>query len=287
MGGCAFKLPNGINTNVVELKDGAGIQNGVIDVSGHQARYKTGYDRYASNTSFTIPNACIFLNASSMIHSAHIENMALESISDGYQSYYQNPPVYYSSNYLGRGYGIHFYASNVNTPQLITNVVVESLYTRDFNTAIFIHNERHPVGNEYGAHIYGNTFERLFEQGDSYYIIISRDTTIDEEFCSTSNNIFNLLQYQTGRGSYWGGEQLSWKTIISDGYGNIFKNFMQWDPNYLRGDGISIQMSSDSTYCYLNGRCSFDEHSIDNGMYNTLFDTGASWLSIWSVTPKG
>jgi len=286
MGGCEFKLPYGTDINVVELKDGAGIKNGVIDVSGHQGDDKTGYDRFTTNTSFSVPHACIFLNASSYIHSAHIENMCLESISDGYQSVWQDPPIYYSNDYTGRGYGIYLYASNVSVPQLITNVKVSDIYTCNFYHAIFIHNERHPVGSENGAHIDGNTFEMLKSNADSYYINISRNTDVDRDKCSTSGNVFNLLQFQTGRGSWWGGDEITWRMITTDGYGNMFTNIMGWDSSYLHGDGNWIVFTSDSDHCYISGRCRLDGALINDGQNNTLFDYGWSELTVKTCITK-
>lgn len=284
--GAELKLPNGINTNVVELKDGSGIQNGVIDVSGHQARFKTGEWRYTSNTSFNRPYACIFLNASSMIHSAHIENMAICSISDGYESEPHNPYIFYSSNYTGRGYGIHLYASNTNVPQLINNVTVESVHTRGFHTVIFIHNERNPSGGQNGAHIDGNTFERFFSSGDSYFLNISRNPNADKQKCTTSGNVVYDVQYQATKTSYWGGDWICWMFLRTDGDKNIFKHFSGWDMAWYCHTPKKIVFTSDSSNCYIIGRCLLTENCTDNGIDNIRVDLTDSFLYIGSIITK-
>lgn len=274
MGGCSFQIDPNSNITMVEMKDGSTIKNGNIDVALHN-------DHHDSDTKFWEPHSCIYLNASSYIKSATISNMNLESISKGY-----NEPDYYDDTYTGRGYGIHLHATNVSVPQLITNVNVECLYTRNFYHAIFIQNERHPINNEPGAHIDDNIFERLFNDADSYYINVSRNTNVDRTNCSTSRNVFNLIQFQTGRSNYWGGDEITWKLIITDGYGNIFTNIMGWDHNWLRGDEYWVILTSDTDHCYISGRCFLSTYCINNGQDNTIFDNGDSTLIISSVVTK-
>ena len=118
-------------------------------------------------------------------------------------------------------------------------------------------------------------------------INISRNTDVDRVKCSTSGNIFNLLQFQTGMSSYWGGDQISWRIITADGYRNIFTNIMGWDADALRGDGNWIIFTSDSDHCYINGRSGLTERCIDNGQNNTRLCFGWSELTIDSLITKG
>ena len=222
-----------------------------------------------------------------MEHSAHIENMALCSISDGYQSVGQDPPVYYSANHLGRGYGIHLYASNVDTPQLITNVTAESIHSRGFHTVIYIHNERNPVGTENGAYIDRNIFERCFSSGDSYFINISRYKNADETKCTTTGNILAFAQCQISGGSYWGGDELGWGLIDCDGKSNIFSFISGWDQWRLLGDPNWIKLYADTRNCYLSGRILLTEFCLDYGQENTRLDIGDSNLFLSSLITKG
>jgi hypothetical protein len=276
MGGSSFKISDWGNITMVEMKDGSAIINGNIDVANH-------HDTHDARTNFWEPHAAIYLNASSYIESPTlIQNMHLDSIGKGY-----NLPGFYDDTYTGRGYGIYLHASNVNVPQLITNVRVENLYTRNFYSAIYIHNERHPTTGQYGARIEGNSFERLIDCGDSYYIKIKRDTTVSQEKCSTSRNVFNLIQFQAGRPAYWGGDQISWNLLVTDGSGNIWKNVMGWDPSFLRGNGTEIILTSDSYHCFVSGRCGITGRCINSGLDNTLLDTTMSILNGNSLIIKG
>ena len=61
MQGSEFRLPEGTDCHVVELKNRAGIKNGVINVAGHQAhgtseRTCSADSCYMTNTSFNVSN---------------------------------------------------------------------------------------------------------------------------------------------------------------------------------------------------------------------------------------
>ncbi|MCK4634447.1 MAG: right-handed parallel beta-helix repeat-containing protein [Candidatus Aenigmarchaeota archaeon] len=451
LGGSSLKLPDGVKINMVELKNGAGIRNGAIDVAGHVTWYNT-------YTDFLEPNSCIFLNATSYIESALIENMALETIGLGYnnsvyryftiyfnsstensgwentanlvdgststyaqgnetdsirldgnthdssyeQGYYgprnvtdvylrayvehsnssknvtltprfansslgdvhllsyvssagytnwveitddtnapspwtwselenldcyvnvsagpgfdaqvsivqimvntDSPQRFYDPTYSGRGYGIHLYAPDIAVPQKITGVVVRDTYLRSFVNAILIQNERNPSGSEPGAHIDGNTFEYMWFYANEIGVNISRNTAVSRENCSTSGNVFNMIQFQTGTESWWGGEQITHRSIVADGYGNIFTNIMAWDPANIRHtDGrlcsdvlgypcFRVEFTNDSENNYIIGRCGLS-NDIDTygkfsnkGKNNTRFDTSFGVLNISSVITKG
>jgi|GEM_PF-787873 len=292
LGGSSLKLSPGINITMVELKNKAGIKNGVIDVAGHV----TWHNSY---TSFIQPHSCIFLNATSQIESALIENMALESIGLGY-----NESDYYSDNYSGRGYGIHLYAGNYSVPQKISGVVVRDSYFRAFANAILIQNDRDPKGNEPGAYIEGNTFEYLWFYGNEISLNISRNTNAPKENCSVSGNVFNMIQFQTGTESWWGGEQITHRAIVADG-SNVFTNIIAWDPANIRHtDGqlcqdvagwpcFQVEFTSDSESNYIIGRCGLSNDTdsygkiINNGANNTRFSTDFGILNISSLDVGG
>ena len=91
------------------------------------------------------------------------------------------------------------------------------------------------------------------------------------------NNHFNLLQCQTGNGSYWGGEYLSYGCIHVEGYGNSFTNVYLWDyTNKHQGDGPAIDFYSDSTSCYIQGLLSTDAWLSWDGTNNIQFKTGSA-----------
>lgn len=276
MGGCAFKLPNGVNTNVVELKDGAGIKNGVIDVAGHHSNFTT-------NTSFDMPSACIYLNASSCIDSATIDCMFLNAISDGYNLMGPDPPRFYSSNYSGLGYGIYLHATNDSVPQKISNVSVKYVYLRSFKIGIYINNERNPASGEDGAFIQGNNFENLCFDSTSYGINITRVTSASKGVCGTSFNRFDQVQFQTGNGSWWGGEEISWSYLGRvDGTGNSFTNMMLWDySGNHRGSGPAINFTSDSDHCYLHIYGCGDSWFSNNGSDNTILLVGDNNVNLY------
>jgi len=281
MGGAEFRLPNGVNTNVVELKDGAGIKNGNIDVSGHTGSREI-IPRFRTNTSFTIPSACIFLNASSYIESALIENMVLESISDGYSNPGPDPQQFYSSNYSGSGYAIHLFASNVSSPQLISGVKARHLYLRSFRIGIYLNNNRNPGTGENGAFIRSNSFEFIWFLSVSYGVNLSRNTGVSRDKCDISHNNFDMMQYQTTGGSYWGGEELCWEYMHIEGYSNSFTNFMLWDysANH-RGNGPAIDLTSDSSLCYLRGYGCGDTWFRNNGTNNTIMLIGENNINLF------
>ena len=101
MKGASIEVPDDGNLTMVELKNGAGIKNGVIDVAGHVGSHTrgTGSSDFKTYTNFTEPNSAIFLNATSNIESALIENMALESIGLGYNNdVYHYFTIYFNSS---------------------------------------------------------------------------------------------------------------------------------------------------------------------------------------------
>lgn len=267
--GAEFKIGNDDDITMVELKDGSGIKNGVLDASGH-------ITWHVVNSTFGIPNACIFLNASSNINSALIENMNLYSISDGYEE-----EDYYSDNHTGAGYGIYLYASNITSKQLIANVYVERVFLHAFRIGIYLNNERNPGVGEEGAFIRDNTFKYIQLNAVSYGINISRCTNASPEVSDVLYNHFNQIQSQTGNGSYWGGQWLSFGCIHVEGYGNSFTNVYLWDyTNKHQGDGPAIDFDSDSTHCYIQGLLSTDAWLSWGGNDNTLFKTGANGVDV-------
>ncbi len=287
MGGSEFRLPAGVNINVVELKDSSTIRNGVIDVSGqqHDGTWPPPGSAWSTNTSFSTPSACIYLDASSYIESASIEYMSLESISDGYNLMGPTPPRFYSSNYLGLGYGIYLHASNTNTPQRISNINVKHVYLRAFEIGIFINNERNPADGENGAFIQYNNFEYLWFYGTSYGIEISRNSNVDKDRCSVGYNRFNMIQFQTGKPSYWGGEELTWGIICTDGRGNSFTNIMMWDyTGNHRGNGPAIYFTSDSENCYLHIYGLADGWLSNSGSNNNLLLVGENEVNLFLGT---
>lgn len=450
MTGSCIKLPPGPGMNMVELKNGAGIRDGIIDVAGHEYFWE-------SYTSFLEPNSAIFINATSNIESALIENMNLESISLGYnnsvyhyftirfnsssensgwensanlvdsststyatgnetdsirldnntyvtsyqQGYYgprnitnvyirayvqesnasknvtlmpyfpggfgdahllsyrssagytnwveitndtnapspwtwpdlknldcylnasagpgysanvsivemlvitNSTPAFYDPTFSGRGYGIHLYAGNYSVPQKITGVLVKDTYIRAFAHGVFIQNERDPQGNEPGAHINGNTFEFMWFYGNEIQVNISRNSAAPRENCSISGNVFSMIQFQTGTESWWGGEQFTHKTIVSDGYSNVFTGIVGWDPANIRHtDGrlcqdvlgnpcYQVVFNNDSESNYILGMCGLENDTdsygkfYNNGTKNTRFGTSFGRLNISSVMTRG
>jgi len=282
MGGSSFKLPQGVNANVVELKDGSGVKNGVIDVSGHDSEWP---GEYTTNTSFTIPSACIYLNASSYINSASIENVFLEAISDGYNLPAENGhPRFYSNNYSGLGYGIYLHATDTNVPQRISNLSVKHVYLRSFKIGIYLNNERHSIGNEIGAFIERNSFEYLWFYSVSWGINITRDKLIPKDKCSVSYNRFNMIQMETGQQSWWGGEELTWGFVHTDGVGNSFTNLMMWDyTGWHRGPGwgLGINLTADSEQCYVHIYGCADGWINNEGTDNTLNLVGENEVNFY------
>ncbi|MCD4740772.1 hypothetical protein K8R43_06360 [archaeon] len=293
MGGASFKLPEETNIRVVELKNKAGIRNGDIDVAGH----RTWHDSY---TAFLEPNSCIFLNANSYIESATIENMYLDSIGLGY-----NEPDYYDDYHSGRGYGIHFYAGDQDTPQRISGVTVRDVYFRSFKHAIFLQNERGNSGSE-EAHIDGNTFDYLFFHANEVGINMSRNPEdTSRQKSSLSGNVFNMMQFQSGWGSWWGGEEIAHQYILISGYNNIFTNVMGWDAGHLRvsnGEAcidvpeeecVEVIFTEDSKNTFISGRCGISDwywgtgKYIDEGTNNTRFSVSSARLYIENVTKHG
>ena len=246
--GAEFRLPTGIDCNVVEMKDGSAIKNGVIDVSGHQ------YDSYTVNTTFSDSGhkAAIFLNAGSCIDSALIDCMSIESSSMNAAA---TPWLMtsYDSGRNGRGYGVHFYASDTDVPQWIRNVTVKHCYFRCFQHAIFLQNERSNTGTN-TAHIDGNTFENFWINACHETINLSRNTGATRDNCSVSRNYFNNIGMQTGRSSYLGGEEITFHHLKIDGCGNILKNMMVWDySGHHQGSGPNTNLTSDSSQCFVHG----------------------------------
>ena len=456
LGGSALEIPNEGDLTIVELKDGSGIRNGGIDVAGHVGSHTGNYD-FQTYSNFTTPHSCIFLNASSYIESALIEDMYLESISLGYEnniahyfyiyfndstdnnfwensenlvdgstinlatgngtdsillndntydpiytqgyygprnitnvylrayvnysdsnrnitltpvfadgSYgdvhqvsYRSSPGYtnwvqimYDTNapspwtwqdlenltcyvnasvepgynvsvsiiniivytnstlaqhdptHSGSGYGIHLYAGNVSVPQRISGVKVISTYLRSFKHGIFIENKRDPSSGEAGAHIDGNTFEDLWIHASTIGINISRNTNASRDDCSTSGNVFNMIQFQAGDGSWWGGEWTTHHEIAADGYNNVFQNIMCWDAGNLYVESeqrcidagepcINLILTNDSEKTYFRGLCGLSNcqwctgRSIDNGTNNIKLDTATSDLIINNIIQKG
>jgi len=251
MGGCSFYTTN--NIDVVDMRDGSIIRNGNIDVSD----VGSSFDKSA-----IVINAVNYIDDGVEIYEMNLESKGPLGIAGSY----------------GRGTGIYLHATDANVPQKICNVRCKGLYTRDFYYGIRIHNERHPLAGENGAIINGNTFTDLISMADSYYIHISRDTSIDLDKCNISGNYFNLLQYQTGMGGWYGGEHFTWTIITSDGYGNSFNNIMIWDWGEAEGDH-AVVLTSDSSHCYVMARGG-PSTWINNGEGNTIFDTGSGVLTI-------
>ena len=179
--GAEFKIGNDDDITMVELKDGSGIKNGVLDASGHITWHVT-------NSTFAAPNACILLDASSYINSAFIENMNLYSISAGYEE-----ADYYDDSHMGAGYGIYFHASNINSKQLIANVVVERVFLHAFEIGIYLHNERNPGSGEEGAFIRDNTFKFTQMNAVSYGINLSINSDALPDVSDVCNNHFNQI----------------------------------------------------------------------------------------------
>jgi len=285
MGGSEFRLPSGVNTNVVELKDSSAIRNGVIDVSGHQHDGVTTpapQSAWTSNTSFATPSACIYLDAKSYIESATIEHMTIEAISDGYNLMGPNPPRFYSSNYWGLGYGIYLHATNTNTPQRISNLSVKHVYLRAFEIGIYLRNQRNPGSGENGAFIQYNSFEYLWFYSVSYGIEISRVTSAGKDECSTAFNRFNMIQFQTGKQSYWGGEELTWSNIGTDDQGNSFTNIMMWDyTGSHRGNGPAIEFTADSENSFFHIYGLADGWLDNSGTNNNLILVGEGEVNIY------
>lgn len=264
MGGAELRLPAGICTNVVELKDNSGIKNGVINVAGHQAPVKK------SNTSFTVPYAAIYLNASSYIESASIENMHLESISDGYNMT-PNEPFYVTANSSGRGYGIHFHATNTSVPQKISGVYVDRVFFRSFRLAIYLNNERNSTtGN--GAYLNNNFFHNLVLHSCSWGINFTR--VVNNDRCNISYNTIDRGINQAGDGSYWGGEWLTHAVIKIDGRNNYIKNMIVWDftANHV-GDGLhGVYFTDKSSYNYMRIPVVNSNYYNDSGENNTFIN---------------
>jgi len=455
LGGSALEIPYEGDLTIVELKDGSGIRNGIIDVAGHVGSHTgtSGSSDFHTYTNFTIPHSAIFLNASSYIESALIEDIYLDSIGLGYNNnirhffyiyfndstnnnFFENPenlidgytsnyatgngtdsillndntydpispqgyygprnitqvylrayvqhtnssknitltpvfadgslgdvhllgyrsspyytafaeitndtnapspwtwqdlenltcyvnisaepeynvlvsmiqitvytdsvPAYHDPTFSGRGYGIHFYAGNTSVPQKISGVKVSRVTLRNFKHAIFIQNERDPGMGEPGAHIDGNYFEDLWINANERSINISRNTDASRDDCSISGNVFNLLEFQTGTGSSWGGQAITWNHMSISGYNNIFKHVSCWDlwnlrtpPNgtlcYENGNQncTSIIFTNDAENTFMSGRCFLSTYAIDNGINTTILDTGASQLTIPSIIQRG
>jgi hypothetical protein len=285
MGGASFKLPAGVDVTVVELENRAGIRNGVMDMAG----FITTYQSYSS---FAAPHSCIFLNASKNIESATIENMDLDSISLGYH----DGQAYYNGIREGRGYGIHLYAGDIDIPQKITGVSVRNSYFRQFKNAIFIQNERGLSGSN-NARIDGNSFDELSFHANEDSVRISRNTAATNTRCSASGNSFNMFQIQPGGSSYHGGEAITWRHIVAGGYNNAFTSIMCWDSALLRTPGgscgetgvgcVSVDLTPDSEKTYIRGQCSLTAYLTNEGVNNTVFDTGGSSFAVGSVLEQG
>jgi len=254
MGGCSFYTTS--NINVVDMRDGSIIRNGNIDVSD----VGSSFDKSA-----IVINAVNYIDDGVGIYEMNLESKGPLGIAGSY----------------GRGTGIYIHATDTNVPQKICNVRCKGLYTRDFYYGIRIHNERNPLEGENGAIINGNTFTDLVSMADSYYIRISRDTNVDLDKCNTSGNYFNIIQYQTGRSGWYGGEHFTWNVITSDGYGNSFNNVMIWDWSLAEGDH-AVVLTSDSSHCYVMARGGSSTW-INNGEGNTIFNTGSGILTIDST----
>lgn len=286
MCGAEFRLPNGTDCIVVELKDGSAIKNGNIDVSGHQS-LSPPYE-YQVNTTFCNggQKAIIFLNASSCINSALIWYMTVESSSFNNDSTPWDMRTY-DSGYNARGYGVHLYASDTDVPQWIRNVTVKHCYFRICQDAIFIQNERNDTGTN-AAHIDENTFESLWLSSCHEHINISRNTDATRDNCSVDRNYFNNIQMLVGESSWYGGEQVTWHFVVVSGYGNIFRNIFTWDASssFRRGNGPVINLTSDSSHCFIHGRgLCYENTSLwkNYGDNNTVISIGYGDLEVGDI----
>jgi hypothetical protein len=209
--------------------------------------------------------------------------MFLDSISDGYNQMGPDPPQFYSENHSGLGYGIYLHATNVSVPQRISNVSVKHVYFRSFKIGLYINNERNPLSGEDGAFIQGNNFEYLCFDSTSYGINITRVTSASKDKCMTSFNRFDQIQFQTGDGSWWGGEYLTWSCLgCVDGTGNSFTNLILWDytANH-RGSGPAINFTSDSDHCFFRTSGCADSWFRNNGSDNTILLVGDNDVNLY------
>jgi hypothetical protein len=276
IGGSQIALPSGVNCNVIELKDGAGVCNGIINVAGHQA--STNY--LTTNSSFRIPSACIYLNATSCINSASIEQMYMDSTSDGYNNPGPSPPRWYSVNKSGSGYGIYLHAVNTSNKQYIRNVQVDKMYFRCFKISIYIHNERNLVGAENGAYIEHNTFQNIVSAYSSWAVNITR--VVNSDKCTVNYNHFNQIQYEAGNGDM-AEEYISHGIFWIGGVGNSITNIIPWDftaRHVCEPCAFHAFWFTDaSCYCYLRFGA-FPEGYIDNdGEHNTIWLVDPYWAA--------
>ena len=244
MGGCVLK-PFG-NFDVIDMRESSTLKNGIIDVSDI-----TDYS-----------HACIVINGIHYIdhreNSTKIFNMELKSTG-------------------GQGTGIYLHAEDISDQQMVSWVRCNVIRTEKFEYGIHINNENTYVIPGKGAVINGNTFTDLRGYADKYFIYIERNTSIHAVYCATDGNYFNMIQYQTSK-PY---APLTETVIRTDGYGNIFDNVMIWDWHNVGQDKTSIEFTSDTRQCYISFRGGCDV-LVDNGLKNTILNTGTSDLKIRS-----
>ena len=261
MGGAEFRLPAGVNCNVVELKDGAGVRNGIINVAGTNTLYVT-------NTSFAVPSAAIYLNASSCIHSGTIEEMHLATVTASYPT----DIITY-----GRGYGIYLHATNASTPQEISGVTVNQIWFYCFRIGIYLYNERKARTGENGAYIDDNIFTNVAGCACSWFVNLTR--AVNTSKCSISYNYLDQTQFQTG--GWFSREACTWGLLRISGTGNHFSNVQCWDFSYLHmGSGLNaFYLTPDSQYNYFQVNGCNQNWVTWSGSHNTVMITGPLWDS--------
>ena len=124
--------------------------------------------------------------------------MNLYSISAGYEE-----QDYYDEGHMGAGYGIYLYASNINSKQLIANIVVERVFLHAFQIGIYLNNERDPGAGEEGAFIRDNTFKYIQLNAVSYSINISRCTDASPEVSDVCYNNLTVRPVRYVRALYY------------------------------------------------------------------------------------